>query len=387
MTLQFKVEYLSAIRIRYFQSSKREKSKILNELCAVAGYNRKYAIRILAIKHHEGKKLSGRSKNFSERAQRHLKRLWVLMGEMCSKKMVQALPTWLEFYQEDDFDDEVRAELLSMSSASIDRYLKSYRASLGRKKRTGTKPGKMFKNVIPLKSFDALVDRPGHIEADTVAHCGDSLSGKFAWSLTFTDVYSGWTENRATFGKDSDEILSAIVDIQFKLPFPVLSFNTDNGTEFLNRALHMHFTEISPAEFTRSRPYKKNDNCHVEQKNWTHVRETLGYERYDQEDQVRMMNILYKLYLNKLQNFFVPQLKLIEKVRVGSKIVKKYDKPKTPYQRLLESPHLTMGQKENLRREFQLLNPIELREVIKRHSVKLRRYKVELELEEKKLVA
>lgn len=293
--------------------------------------------------------------------------------------MVQALKTWLKYYEDPDCDDDVREELLSMSHASIDRYLKSYKASLGRKKRTGTRPGKMFKNVIPLKPFDQNIDRPGHIEADTVAHCGDSMSGKFAWSLTFTDVYSGWTENRATYGKDSDEVLSAIMDIQFKLPFPVLSFNTDNGTEFLNRNLHMHFSEDKLIEFTRSRPYKKNDNCHVEQKNWTHVRENLGYERYDLVEQVEIMNVIYKLYLNNLYNFFVPQLKLIEKVRVGSKIVKKYDQPKTPYQRLLESPHLTMGQKEELRRKYQLLNPIELREIIKRQILKLNRYKQEIE--------
>ncbi len=236
-----------------------------------SGFNRKYAIRILAIKHHEGKKQSGRTKTYSERSIRHLKRLWVIMGEMCFKKMVQALKTWLKYYEDDDCDEEIREELLSMGHASIDRYLKSYKASLGRKKRTGTRPGKMFKNVIPLKSFVQNIDRPEYIEADTVAHCGDSLSGEFAWSLTFTDVYSGWTENRATYGKDSDEVLSAIMDIQFKLPFPVLSFNT------------------------------------------------------------------------------------------------------------VESSHLTMGQKEVLRRRYELLNPIELREIIKRQILKLNRYKQEIE--------
>lgn len=377
MTLKFKVEYLNAIRKRYYQSSKKEKSKILNELCAVANYNRKYAIRILAIKHHEGKKLSGRSKIYSERAQKHLKHLWVIMGEMCSKKMVQALRTWLKYYEDPDCDDEIREELLSMSSASIDRYLKNYKASLGRKKRTGTKPGKMFKNIIPLKSFDTNISEPGHIECDTVAHCGDSLSGKFVWSLTFTDVHSGWTENRAIFGKDSDEVLSAIMDIKFKLPFPIITFNTDNGSEFLNRNLYLYFDSQKDVQFTRSRPYKKNDNAHVEQKNWTHVREYFGYERFDLIEQAEHMNVVYKLYLNALNNFFVPQTKLIEKVRVGSKIVKKYDKPKTPFDRLLESKSLTMRQKENLRRQYELLNPIELRNIIKRQMAHLRTIKKE----------
>jgi hypothetical protein len=239
----------------------------------------------------------------------------------------------------------------------------------------------MFKNVIPLKSFDKNIDRPGHIEADTVAHCGDSLSGKFAWSLTFTDVYSGWTENRVTYGKDSDEVLSAIMDIKFKLPFPIITFNTDNGTEFLNRNLYLYFSDKKEIEFTRSRPYKKNDNAHVEQKNWTHVRESFGYERFDKTEQVEMMNVIYKLYLNNLYNFFVPQFKLIEKVRIGSKIVKKYDKPKTPYQRLLESEFLTMGQKEELRRKYKTLNPVKLREIIKRQTLKLNQFKNEVELD------
>jgi hypothetical protein len=366
MDLKFKIKYLKAVRLRYFGSNRPEKAKILDELCAVVGYNRKYAIRIMAIKHLEGKKRSGKSKVYSERSRDHLKRLWVLMGEMCSKKMVCAFGVWLEFYQDDDFDQSVKEELLLMSAATIDRYLKSYKATFARKKRAGTRPGKMFKNMIPLKPFDSKIDKPGHVEADTVAHCGNSLSGKFAWSLTFTDIYSGWTENRAIYGKDSDGVLAAIVDIQSQLPFPLLSFNTDNGTEFLNHDLYQYFSPEKNINFTRSRAYKKNDNCHVEQKNWTHVRETFGYERYEKEEQIAIMNEIYKKHLNVLYNFFVPQLKLKEKMRVGSKIVRKYDKPKTPFQRLLDSPDLTMGPKEELRRKYKMLNPFELRENIKK---------------------
>lgn len=371
MTLKFKIEYLSAIRKRYFQARKREKTQILNELCAVTGFNRKYAIRILAIKHLSGKKKSGRTKTYSDRSIKHLKHLWVVMGEMCSKKMVMALKTWLKYYEDPDCDDEVREELLSMSSASIDRYLKSYKASLGRRKRTGTKPGKMFKNVIPLKNFEFDVKDPGHMECDSVAHCGNSMSGRFIWSLTFTDIYSGWTENRAILGKDSDDVLSALMDVKFKLPFPIRSFNTDNGTEFLNNNLYQYFSSQKDIAFTRSRPYKKNDNAHVEQKNWTHVREVFGYERFETEQELEIMNVVYKLYVNNLNNFFVPQLKLMSKVRVGSKVVKKYDIPKTPYQRLLESESLTMGQKENLRRHHSTLNPILLRDSINKMFKKL----------------
>lgn len=375
MGLKLKIEYLRAIRVRYYRGIKSEKTKILDELCAVTGYNRKYAIRILAIKHIEGKKRSGRKKQYSAEAIRHLRILWSKMGQICSKKMVCALQTWLAYYEPDDFTDRTREELLSMSAATIDRYLKSYKAQIGRRKRSGTKSNKSLKNIIPLKDFDHKPSVPGHIEADTVAHCGDSLSGKFVWSLTLTDVATGWTENRAIFGKHSDDVLSAITNIQSALPFDILSFNTDNGTEFLNRNLILHFAQGDFSQkqeilFTRSRAYRKNDNCHVEQKNFTHVRELFGYERLDRAELVTAMNNIYRNYFNLLQNFFIPQLKLKNKVRIGAKYKRSYDRPQTPYERMLESTGLNMGQKEWLRRRFKELNPFELQEQLKREMSK-----------------
>lgn len=228
MSLKLKIEYLARVRERYYRSTKKQKTKILDELCAVSGLSRKYAIRILAKKHLERPKKSGRKRVYSKRSIDLLKKLYLLMNQMCSKKMVAALPVWLDFYNDEQFNHEIKEELLSMSAATIDRYLRQYKASIFRRKRTGTKPGKMLKNVIPIKSFDFKAHGPGHVEADTVAHCGTSLSGTFIWTVTFTDVYSGWTENRAIWSKHTDDVLSAIIDFRQKAPFELLSFNTDN---------------------------------------------------------------------------------------------------------------------------------------------------------------
>jgi hypothetical protein len=367
MTLKFKEEYLKAIRDRYFRSNKTGKTQILNELCKVTGYHRKYAIRILAKGHHHGSKNSGRCKMYSETTIFHLKRLWHLMGRMCSKKMVAAFPVWLSYYDAKGFGPLIQAELLSMGHSTIDRYLKSYKSNFARTRRSGTIRGvKKFQNIIPIKSFDTKNTQPGFIEADTVAHCGSSLSGQFIWSLTVTDAFSGWTENRAFLGKSADATLSAIISINNGLPYTVHSYNVDNGTEFLNRYFVEYFEGIKSISLTRSRAYRKNDNCHVEQKNFTHVREYFGYERYDREELAKYMNEIYIEYLNPLLNFFTPQLKLQEKSRVGSKYTRKYDKPKTPYHRLMESRQLSSKQKHDLTRQYEALNPIQLKKELSR---------------------
>lgn len=360
MTLEFKSAYIRAIRERYHRSSKKEKSAILDELCKVAGYHRKYAIEILSKGHKSGKKLSGRTRQYSEQSIKHLKRLWHIMGRICSKKMKAAFPIWLNYYEHEQFNDEIKTELMCMSAATIDRYLKSYKAQFARRKRTGTKSNKRFSNIIPIKDLESSVKTPGHFQADTVAHCGNSLSGTFIWTLTVTCEHSGWTMNRAIFGKYGDEVTSAMYGILRDTPFKVHSMNTDSGTEFINDKLKS-MLESKQIEFTRSRPYRKNDNCYVEQKNFTHVREVFGYERYDQIELVYEMNHIYRNYFNDLYNFFIPQLKCVEVKRVGAKYVRKYDSPKSPYQRLLESDHLSNFEKQELRNKFNTINPIKLR--------------------------
>ena len=205
---------------------------------------------------------------------------------------------------------------------------------------------------------------PGFIEADTVAHCGNSIAGEYANSITMTDLYSGWTENRSAWTKNADSITDKIKDIENDLPFPLLGFASDNGTEFLNETLYNYFKNRTPraVKLVRRRPYKKNDNAHVEQKNWTHVRLLWGYDRIDDESLVPMMNEIYRSCWNPLLNFFTPTMKLINKTRVGAKIKKIYDEPKTPYQRIMDSKDINIGIKEHLYLKASWLNPFFLRQ-------------------------
>ncbi len=363
MSLKFNVEYFNKVRDRYYRSSKKQKSVILDEICQNTDLERKHVIKMLARGHHQGPKASGRTQSYSDASIYHLKKLWHLMGRICSKRMIAAFPIWLEFYEGKGFGPIVKDELLSMSSSTVDRYLRAYKAQFARNRRSATnsRGAKKFQAIVPLKLFEKKEITPGFVEADTVAHCGNSLSGKFAWSLTMTDVSTGWTNNRAFFGKGADETLSAIISIHDSLPYTLKSLNVDNGTEFLNRYFLEYFRRKNSVKLTRSRPYRKNDNCHVEQKNFTHVREVFRYSRIDHEELIKYMNEIYRDYFNPLQNFFTPQIKMIEKSRVGSRYVRKYDQGKTPCHRLLESGVLSMKQKSDLEKVYNSLNPIELK--------------------------
>lgn len=294
------------------------------------------------------------------------------MGRINSKKMVAAFPVWLEFYEADGFNENVLEELLSMSHSTIDRYLEKYRKHFARLKRTGTKRAKNFLNVIPVKDFTAKAMTPGYLQADTVAHCGNSLSGTFVWTLTVTDECTGWTENRAIYGKNGHSVTTGFTSILWTLPYRPHTLNTDNGTEFLNEKLQTFIVNDQGMKFTRSRAYRKNDNAHVEQKNFTHVREVFGYDRYEKEELTFVMNDIYKNYFNVLANFFIPQHKCIKVERVGSKYRRTFDKPKTPFQRLLESDSLTVFEKEQLRAKYETLNPIKLRKEL---NNQLKRFK------------
>ena len=225
--------------------------------------------------------------------------------------------------------------------------MKSSRLKL-RKGLSGTKPGSLLKNQIPIRTDNWDINKPGFIEADTVAHCGNSLAGDFIWSITMTDILTGWTENRAVWNKGAIGVNKQVKDIENRLPFELLGFDCDNGSEFLNHHLLRYFTDRkNKVNFTRSRPYKKNDNAHVEQKNWTQVRHLFGYDRLDIKSLVEPMNDLYSNEWSLYNNFFRPSQKLIKKTKINSKYIKKYDKPKTPYERLLDSGILSEEKKNN----------------------------------------
>jgi hypothetical protein len=358
MSNEVKRQYLEKIRLRYLKAGKKQKTLILDEFCQVCEISRKHAIKLLAEEAKSERAKRGRKVFYDDNIQAHVVHLWRAMGTICSKKMVAAIPLWLDYYY--GITPDERRALQTISSSTIDRVLSKHRAS-HRRGLSSTEPS-MLKNKIPLKLLEDSDVPPGFIEADTVAHCGTSLAGEFINSLTMTDLCSSWTENRAVWKKESKTILAAIRSIEESLPFTVLGFATDNGNEFLNHDLHSYFFDRkNRVEFVRRRPYKKNDNAHVEQKNWTHVRELFGYERFDAESQVEFMNDIYKRLWNPLWNFFTPVMKLKTKTRVGGKIIKTYDEPTTPYQRLINSNMLSEEQLAKLQAQFKKLNPFELK--------------------------
>ena len=366
-----KQAYLEAIRARYRKATRANKSKILDEFCAVCCYHRKYALRRLnqSAQKTPVNKPGRRSRYAAADVMTPLRAIWLATDQMASKRLKAALPLWLPYYEQahGTLADDVRHKLLAVSASTIDRLLAPVRAASGKRGLSGTRPGTLLKNQIPLQGQAWDVSQPGFIEADTVAHCGNSLAGDFVWSLTMTDLYSGWTECRATWNKGADGVMNQIKAIQQTLPFAIKGFDCDNGSEFLNWHLLRYFqTHKQPIQFTRSRPYHSNDNAHVEQKNWSCVRQLLGYERFANPRLVKAINDLYANEFNWLTNFFSPTMKLVDKTRVGAKIVKKYAAPETPAQRLLNHTSLTIDQKQRLIETQAALNPFVLRDIIQR---------------------
>lgn len=358
MSNEVKRQYLEKVRLRYLKGSKVQKSLILDEFCNVCEISRKHAIKMLNEAFREAPPRPGPKVLYGPNIQNHIVILWRAMSMICSKKMVAAIPLWLEYYY--GISPEERLQLKQISSSTIDRILSKHRSEV-KKGRSSTEPS-MIKNKIPIKLLDEAAITPGYIEADTVAHCGTSLAGEFINTLTMTDLFSGWTENRAVWKKESSTVLKAISSIEEALPFAVKGFASDNGNEFLNHDLHSYFfNRKNRVDFVRRRPYKKNDNAHVEQKNWTHVRELFGYDRFDAESQVEFMNDIYKRLWNPLWNFFTPVMKLKTKIRIGAKIVKTYDDPTTPYQRLIASNTLEQKELEKLQAQFKTMNPFEMK--------------------------
>ena len=368
MSLEQRKAYLEEIKKRYKKSKRQDKARILDEFCSVCKYNRKYAIRLLKKRikkkrQHPGQKPRYDSKNLLK----HLKAIWFASDQMCSKKLKVVILDWLPYYEEEQglLNDLIRCQLYSISPSTIDRILKPIRLQHPRKGLSGTKPGRLLKNQIPIKTDHWDVTQPGYMEADTVAHCGNSLAGDFVWSLTLTDIKSTWTENRATWNKGAHGVCNQIEDIEKNLPFQILGFDCDNGSEFLNYHLMRYFSQRpKDVQFTRSRPYRKNDNAHVEQKNWTHVRHLFGYDRFDKPCLVELMNDLYKNEWSLYQNHFCPTMKLVEKKKINSRYYKRYDKPQTPYQRLMESEHISNDVKEKLQKQHETLNPFQLKRSI-----------------------
>lgn len=288
---------------------------------------------------------------------------------MCGKRLKNAIPIWLPHYKSrhEKLDSKIEEKLLSISAATIDRLLKSCKQIKRPHGISGTRPGYLLKNQIEIKTDHWDVNQSGFMEADTVAHCGSNISGDFIWSLTLIDIHTGWTELRAAWNKSSHAICEQISNIEHSLPFKLIGFDCDNGSEFLNHHLLRYLQERKePVQFTRSRPYKKNDNAHVEQKNWTGVRHVFGYYRLDKKFLVGMMNDIYKNEWGFLLNFFYPSMQLCKKVKINSKYKRKYHQPMTAYQRILHCDEISESKKKELSMLHEKLNPFELRESLER---------------------
>ena len=378
MSSRSKQEYLEAIYPRYKRATRGQKKIILDEFCAACGYHRKHAIRLLKKFRRFSKpkqKKKGRPSEYNtESIVTPIKRIWLAANLPCSKRLKAVLPLWMSGYvqQYGALSNEVTKALMSISASSIDRLLKPVRVKYKGRGRSTTKPGTLLRKQIPIKTNQWDESRPGFLEADTVAHCGTSMAGMFAFTIDCVDIATGWTEQRAVWGKGETGVMEQIKDIEVSLPFPLLGFDSDNGSEFLNYHLLRHFTErTQPIQFTRSRAYHKDDNAHIEQKNWTHVRQWLGYHRFDLPEIVPLLNKLYTTEWRLFQNFFCPSVKLIEKQRIASKTIKRYDSPKTPYQRILDSKDIPDSVKRALTEQVEKLNPFHLRKAMEEKLKKI----------------
>lgn len=364
ISLQAKKELLIQARDKYCPAKRLDKIRIINSLAELTGYGRKYIITLLNHKDSKVMPKPGsvtRNKVYNEEVKRALLTVWQAANCICGKRLapfLEVLVTKLEYHGYLRLPDNVRTKLLSISAATIDRLLNEDRKK-NNKGLSTTRGGSLLKKQIKVKTFaDWDETAPGFFEADLVAHCGESVRGSFLNTLVITDIPSGWTEFLPIMHKGEAEVIAALEMVLELLPFKLQGLDTDNGSEFINYGL-LNFCQTHQITFTRSRAYRKNDQAHVEEKNGSIVRRLLGYERYEGLEAFNALTAVYKR-LRYYVNFFQPSLKLISKERQGAKVFKKYDKAKTPYQRLLESEYITDGSKAKLQREYDQLDPVQL---------------------------
>lgn len=369
----------AAIRSRYQRASKKEKGKILAEFIELTGYHRVYARAVLrtgARKMVREKPTAAESKSAMEKSRKVydqqvlliLRQLWMILDYICGKRLVAILPEVLrrlEYFGELKVEPAVRAKLLRISAATIDRLLRTERRKHELRGRGSTKPGTLLKKQIPLRTFSEWNEqRPGFVEIDLVGHDGGLVQGDYLQTLDMTDIYSGWTEVQAVPNKAQVWVFAALKELRARLPFPLRGIDSDNGSEFINADL-LQYCQQERLTFTRSRPYRKNDNCYVEQKNYTMVRRHVGYQRLTGPEQLALVNKLYE-YLRLYTNYFQPLMKLKSKERHGSQVKKTYEVAQTPYQRLQQSPYLSVASKRRLKAEYGRLNPAALKRQIER---------------------
>jgi hypothetical protein len=376
MSLKSKRELLEVVRPRYLKASQAEKQKMLDEFTAATGYHRKYAIRVLKnkvqVQNHLKRKTKTYKTIYRSEVVQALEQIWEIYGHICSKRLQPYLPEAirvLERCKEIELSKETKELLVKISSATIDRCLRPIRIKAQHGLST-TKPGSLLKNQIPVRTFTEWdEEQPGFMEIDLVAHCGSTTEGQYLNTLTCTDICTGWTDVTALPHRSQEAVSKAIHLMRQRLPFPLFGIDSDNGSEFINDLLYRYCLD-EKITFTRSRPYKKNDQAHVEQKNWSVVRHTVGYDRWETEQELALLENTYdslRLYIN----FFQPSFKLIAKERIDNRTIKRYDPAKTPYQRVIERKDISLEAKARLVNLYLPLNPAELRRRIDQNTANL----------------
>ena len=368
-------ELLRAIYERYRKARKREKKVILSEFCANAGYHRKYAIRLLngppPGKCSEPRR--GRGVSYSQEVVALLTAVWEAAGYPWSVRLKALLPLWMPWIRKRyRVRPEMERQLLRMSARQMDRRLKAQKTQRRRRIYGRTKPGYLLKHHIPVKTDRWDVASPGFTEVDLVSHSGNSATGEFAHSLNVTDIHTTWTESRAVLGRGEEAVQRALNEIAEELPFALRGVDSDNGSEFINWHLKS-WCERKQIQLTRGRPYKKDDNAHIEQKNWTHVRKLLAWDRYDTPEAVEAINDLYRKELRLWLNLYLPSVKLVKKVRIGSKVRRVYDGPRTPFERVKECRQADREKVAGLEELRKSLDPFQLARTIERKLLRISR--------------
>lgn len=378
MSLSAKREYLARIHGRYQRAGRPHKTRILHEFCATCGYHRKSALRLLhrPLAPPSARRRPGPKPTYDPVVLLPvLKVLWLASDQLCSKLLQAALPAWLEYYERHHapLSEDVQEKLRAISPAQIDRLLRPARVGQPKKGLSATRPGTLLRHQVPTRGGPADTSQPGPVAVDTVAHCDDPTAGNYVNSLTFTELFSGWTENRAVWNKSSHAILAQVKELEGQVPFTMTSFHSDNGSEFLNWPRYEYLTgRPLQVPWTRSRAYRKNDHAHCEQKNWTHVRQLRGSERFGHPELVPLLNDLYGQECSQYQNHFRPTFKLLQREKKNGQTVKTYEKkPQTPYQRLLDSAAIPEATKVRLRAEHARLDPFALKKSL---EVKLKKF-------------
>ncbi len=363
-------EYVEAAKLRYQRASKKEKGRILDEFCPTTGLHRKTAIKLLSASGGSGPapRKKGRPPQYGPELTAMLVRVWETGDRMCGKLLVAVLPELvaaLERHGELRLGPKERKALLSMSASTIDRRLRGWRRSVTRQPRRQAPATTSLKSQIPIRTWSEWRDvQPGSVQADMVLHCGETGEGFYLATLTVVDVATGWIELRPSWGMGASRVRGALHQAVLSMPFALRELHTDNGSEFINHSLRGWCVQQS-IRFTRGRGYRKNDQAYVEQRNWLAVRRLVGYERYSSKPAYEALGRLYRL-LRLQMNYFRPVRKLVGKERHGARTSKRYDAPRTPYQRLLDSGLLDRPSRERLEQQFLTVNPADLQRRIER---------------------